>query len=165
MPAQPSRQGGSAQTRIEAARFLVVPPPWDAFARRTIRPIEKVLALPSIYSCGKTVAEVAMTRDIEDDYYQAITAEMKADGINRVPVFVGPAHTVWWVPWAPSVRPDDLVFASGHHRLAIAAKLGLPRILTTDHVSDSQPDCGGFTYWAHLAEEVTRQAQGKRREA
>jgi hypothetical protein len=113
--------------------------PRDLLGRRIFWRVDDALALPSAHYSGHTTAEsVLETDDISSPYYQAIAAAMERTGVNRVPVLIAPAFTMWWVPFSPplagSTRP---VVGDGHHRLKIAIQLGWTRILTTDRLTDS----------------------------
>lgn len=55
-------------------------------------------------------------RDIGSDYHRAIAAEMCVDGINRVPVLVAPASTIYSRLWCQALEGTDrMVFGAGHH--------------------------------------------------
>lgn len=119
--------------------ILTPPPPLDAIAKRSILPIDNVLALPSIDHGGLTTVESALKRrDITSAYYRAIAAEMAAERINRIPVLVMPARFVWWRPMATALEDSDTpVFAAGHHRVKIALEAGLTRMLITNLYADA----------------------------
>jgi hypothetical protein len=139
------REGAAAAvsgTWAEVGDILRVPALLTGLATRRILELEYVLALPSRAAKrrGLTAADVMMTRDISAPYYQRIRTQLQEDGVNRIPLWVAPAQTMYWPPWADPViaRSERLAFAGGHHRLRMLAQLGLPRILTTDSHIDHQ---------------------------
>jgi hypothetical protein len=115
---------------------------------RTYRRIDEVLEMPSgMWGRGAgTVREalehaVERGRDPDTDFHRALTAEMRSDGINCVPLLVAPACILTVLPWLwtrPGIADSTLVLASGHRRLMIAIELGWHRVLTTNCFSDTQ---------------------------
>lgn len=108
-------------------------------------PISQILRLPSIDSHGFrdhsddldtwTVETAIHSKDIHDDYHQAIMDSMAENGINLVPIHIGRARDVINLYTSfKSLHPElgsdtQLMLGNGHHRVAMALELGLKELL------------------------------------
>ena len=108
-------------------------------------PIDQILRLPSIDSDGIwdqsddldtwTVENAIKSKDIDDDYHEAIMDSMAENGINLVPIHIGKAIDVisgytLFRSMPPGLDSEtQLMLGNGHHRVAIALELGLKDLL------------------------------------
>jgi hypothetical protein len=102
-------------------------------------PMEEILTLTST-DYWEPVGDILPLVEIGDEYHQRLARKMRAEKINKVPIYIwnpdDSSNNIWDIMGDPNVE-DHRILGNGHHRVKIAYEDGWPEMLVTDDGSES----------------------------